>query len=110
MILCPCSLTRYSQVCAHPKIMSRIEIGRNVHTGFTENNVPSVDLRGNGPAELCTTYRAVHGAGTAREVRSCGGVRPAVSDGFTKSTRVHQFGPLLNTGALLRKQDPYVAR
>lgn len=111
------SLTHYSQDRARfarpseSQVLNRIEVGRITHTGFTENSVPTAGLRGNGPAELLTTYRAAHGGATAREVRFSGpGVCPAIPAGFTKSTRIHQFGPPLDNATVLRKQNAYVAR
>lgn len=110
------SLTQYTQqrvLAARSSdlpTVNRIGIGRIAHTGYTENCVPTAQLRGRDPSELLTTYRAVHGSVSAGENRSYGGVRPAVPGGFTKATRVHHFGPPLNSAATLRKQDAYVAR
>ena len=48
--------------------------------------------------------------GEARMGNTRGNVMEQVSNGFTKSTIVHDYGPHINTTEQLRKLHPYVAR
>ncbi len=46
----------------------------------------------------------------ARLGRTAGHVMPLPLDGFTKSTKVNNFGPQINTTKRLQNLEPYVGR
>jgi protein phosphatase 1 regulatory subunit 32 len=48
--------------------------------------------------------------GIERMGHTWGGVQPQKSDGFTRSTGVHNYGPNYNSTSVMRNLEPYVAR
>ncbi|XP_013385451.1 protein phosphatase 1 regulatory subunit 32 [Lingula anatina] len=88
-------------------------VGFKELTGFSENNDRFVQTSDN-PRRFITHYATRFPDPTPedkeREGHCRGGVHLQKSDGFTKSTAVHSYGPDINTTATLRSLHPYVGR
>ncbi|CAB4001151.1 Hypothetical predicted protein [Paramuricea clavata] len=103
----------------HPSLAQRLansNIGSKELTGFTENNCQYVE-HFETPETLSrfkthydSQFQDRNPTGEARLGRTAGHVMPLPLDGFTKSTKVDNFGPQFNTTKQIQNLQPYVAR
>jgi protein phosphatase 1 regulatory subunit 32 len=93
--------------------LGKTHVGWKENTGFTANNDKFVWTPDN-PARFITEYQNRFidrtATGADREGHTWGGTFPPKDDGFTRSTRVHNPGPPLNSNAVLQNVNPYVGR
>ncbi|EDO43736.1 predicted protein [Nematostella vectensis] len=91
-------------------------VGNKELTGYSENNDQFFETAETADTlrRFGTHYRAkfydMNPMGEARMGRTRGEVMVQLPDGFTKSTSVHEFGPVINTTVQLRELEPYQAR
>lgn len=93
--------------------LSRTAVGYKELTGYCENNDRFIQTSDN-PSRFITHYMTKfldrNPEGKDREGHTWGSVQRQKADGFTKSSRVHDFAEDRNSTAILRNLEPYVAR